>query len=341
MSQHSKELSKIQEDIKNDFLQKIDINNYSTQPEVQQRMNQTLSNVFHNKTVSELYSDSLVEVPMSQSNFLSQCVQFTEHWTPHRKLKQALIELKSKYGALNTAKNSHFKSLTKHQKIKDEIDLVNSIINKLEETRIIDTSMVLKISSIPGIQLPNIVVNLIEKNQIIDDNEFIDIIIQKLRNKVAELVVKLQEVEYSLKDSDHMVKDALDTASMYEKAVEQYKKEVQESDMSYEEAEMVYYVMFLTWEAENQLRTGDHQLDRGTSKVITQLPDGLRRKVYENINYLRQKYFQEKQPMDGDFLIRTNPELFKPKKTGHMEFEGETITNFLGIEPINQLSISK
>jgi len=330
----------LKEEIKNNFLKKIDITSYSSQPDVQNRMNNTLENIFNNKTVSEIYSDSLIEVPMSQSNFLSQCVQFTEHWTPHRKLKQALIELKSKYGALNTAKNSHFKLLNKYNKIKKEIDTINSIITQLENSNKIDLTLALKITSIPSLSIPDTVMNLIHQIGSIDDEEYVDVILDKLNNRLNELFVKQQETEYGIKDSDHMVKDALDTAGMYERAIEQYKKEVEESGLSYEEAEMIYYVMFLTWEAENQFRTGDRQLDRGTSKVITQLPDGLRSKVYSNIEYLHHKYFTEGYSRINDFLIRSNPDFFKPKKTGDMEFEGEKITNFLGIEPIKQLSQS-
>ena len=327
----------LKEEIKNNLLQTINLNNYSNQPDVQNRLSNTLNNIFNNKSVSELYSKPLLEVPMSQSNFLSQCVQFTEHWTPHRKLKQALIELKSKYGALNAAKNSHFKAVTKHKQITDQLDKIQNLISKLEIIDEIDQSLALKIISVSNNLIPNVVFNLLP----INDKDFILDIISKLKHKAADLFVKLQESEYSIKDTDHMVKDALDSASMYESVIPKYEQEVKDSGLSYEEAEMVYYVMFLSWEIENQLRTGDHQVDRGTSKVITQLPLGLRKKVYENFNFLKKKYFEDNYPMDADFLIRINPDIFKPKKTGDMEFEGESIKDFLNIEPIKQLSIKE
>lgn len=327
----------VKEEIKNTFLKTIDISNYSNQPEVQNRLNNTLQNIIENKTISDIYNDSLVEVPMSQSNFLSQCVQFTEHWTPHRKLKQALIELKSKYSALHTAKNNHFKAFNKYNRLYREIENINTIIHDLQTDKTMNNRKAMKISCIKQSIISPMITNYLEKYDVIDDLAVIDMVIEKLKEHCSELFIKLQESEYSIKDTDHMVKDALDTASMYESAVEKYKQEVQESSLSYEESEMYYYVMFLTWEAENQFRTGDHQLDRGTSKVITQMPNGLRRKVYENINLLKQKYFKDNQPVDGDFLIKSNPELFEPIKTGDMEFEGEQITNFLGVAPIKQL----
>lgn len=335
----TKELA-LKEEIKNNLLSSINLNNYETQPEVFNRLNNTLDNIFNNRTISELYKDSLLEVPMSQSNFLSQCVQFTEHWTPHRKLKQALIELKSKYGALNTAKNSHFKAINKHKQLSEQLELIQTCIDKLKETELLTLNLAIKITSINQSIIPKQIFDILS-NDNISDIEVINIIISKLKHKAADMFVKIQEAEYSIKDTDHMVKDALDTASMYENIINNYKKEVEESGLSYEEAEMVYYVMFLTWEIENQLRTGDHQIDRGTSKVITQLPNGLRRKVYQNYNFLRKKYFDDNYPIDADFLVRTNPELFKPKKTRTMEFEGDNICEFLGIEPIKQLSLEK
>lgn len=330
----------LKDEIKNNLLSSINLNNYENQPEVFKRLNTTLDNVFNNRTISELYKDSLLEIPMSQSNFLSQCVQFTEHWTPHRKLKQSLIELKSKYGALNTAKNSHFKAINKRNQLTDQLQVIQSVIDKLEDTKLLTLSLAIKITSINQSIIPKQIFDILNNNEI-DDIEVIDIIIAKLKHKAADMFVKIQEAEYSIKDTDHMVKDALDTASMYENVINKYKKEVEDSGLSYEEAEMEYYVMFLTWEIENQLRTGDHQIDRGTSKVITQLPNGLRRKVYQNYNLLRKKYFENKYPIDADFLVKTNPELFVPKKTGNMEFEGDNIQEFLGIEPIKQLSINE
>lgn len=333
----NKELA-LQQEIENKFLNSINIDSYMNQPAVQERMNKTLENIFNNKTISENYQDLLIEIPMSQSNFLSQCVQFTEHWTPHRKLKQALIELKNKYGALNAAKNSYFQAINKRKKVQYQIDLINQIIIQLNENKELDLRVALKISTLNIGILSKPIIDIIERNGKVDDIEYVEIITEKMKDKASDLFIKLQEAEYAVKDSDHMVKDALDSAGMYESIIEQYRREVEESGLSYEEAEMVYYVMFLTWEAENQFRTGDHELDRGTSKVITQMPNGLRRKIYQNINFLRQKYFKEKRPSDSDFLIRENPDLFKPNKTGDMEFEGDKITNFLGIEPIKQLT---
>ena len=334
----------LKDEIKNNLLNTINLNNYTNQPDVQIRLQNTLNNIFDNKSISEIYNKPLLEVPMSQSNFLSQCVQFTEHWTPHRKLKQALIELKSKYGALNTAKNSHFKAINKHKELTDTFEIINDCIKKLEETKELTTNLVLNILTISQTIIPQQISNLILNNNIVASNitiEFINTIISKLKHKAADTYIKIQESEYSIKDTDHMVKDALDTASMYEILIPKYEKEVEESGLSYEEAEMVYYVLFLTWEAENQFRTGDHQLDRGTSKVITQLPNGLRRKVYQNINYLKNKYFNEHYPMDADFLVKSNTDFFKPIKTNDMEFEGDSIVDFLGIYPIKQLCIDK
>jgi len=64
----------------------------------------------------------------------------------------------------------------------------------------------------------------------------------------------------------------------------------------------------------------------------------LRLKVLTNIAYLRNKLFAEEYDLNGDYLYRTNRNLFEPKKTGDMEFENMSVEDFIKIKPIKLIS---
>ena len=123
----------------------------------------------------------------------------------------------------------------------------------------------------------------------------------------------------------------------YEK-VEKFQEEVEESGLSYEESEVCYYIMYFSSEVERQLKTGDHQIDRGTYMAISQLPDPIRLKMLSNISFLRKKIFEEGYDTEKDYIFKTHQDVLLPKRTGPGEFEGVKVADILGIEPIKLLS---
>lgn len=166
-------------------------------------------------TLPDIYGKQLMEIPMSQSQFLDICVQFEDHFTPHRKLRQALLELDGRLRSLYAAKDGYSKSIYKMESCKIRIEkLKRQLENATDE---------------------------LEKKEIEASIEF------EKRN--------LDKFKREMRSSLHMVKDAMLKVAMYRKLVEKYEKEVQESGMSFEESEIVYYVMYFSREAEAQLRT--------------------------------------------------------------------------------------
>lgn len=171
--------------------------------------------ITENKTLPQLYGDVLVEIPISTSLFQDVCVQFETHFTPHRKLRQAMLELDSRLRALYAAKDGHMKAYFKVQQIKIRVE-------KLER----------------------------ELEQETDEfNRRLKIL--KLEESKYELEKSKRELESAL----HLVKDAMLKVAMYQELVDKFKKEVEESGLSFEEAEMVYFVMYFTKDAEVQIRT--------------------------------------------------------------------------------------
>ena len=243
------------------------------------------------KSISDLYPEVLAEVPISQSHFQDVCVQYLQHHTPHKKLRQAVMEMQDRLNALYTAKTGQKRAYVKVERLKIDI-------NKLSV-----------------------------REGLTDDESF----------DLLDFQINLEEAERELHTATHMIKDAMLKVIHQRKLVDKFTKEVEESGMSYEEAEAVYYVMYFTSEAERQLRTGDHQIDRGTFGAISQLPEQLRLKVLNNISFLRKKLHDEKYDQDGDYLTIIYADVLKPN-VNDGKVEGLSIKEFLDFEPIKLIS---
>ena len=243
------------------------------------------------KSIADLYPEVLAEIPISQSHFQDVCVQYLQHHTPHKKLRQAVMEMQDRLNALYTAKTGQKRSYVKVERLK---------LNINEWT----------------------------KSETMNDTDRFDLI---------DLQIDLEEAERELHTATHMIKDAMIKVVHQRKLVDKYTKEVEESGMSYEEAEAVYYVMYFTSEAERQLRTGDHQIDRGTFGAISQMPEKLRLKILNNISFLRKKLHDEKYDQDGDYLTIVYADVLRPS-VNDGKVEGLDIAEFLDFEPIKLIS---
>ena len=182
---------------------------------------------------------------------------------------------------------------------------------------------------------------MIEKKGFIQEKKLINIIKNKVKTALGNKIVDFDEAKRGLRSAEHMIKDAAIKAHQYQKQADQYKKEIEESGYSYEESEIIWYVFYFTSGAEHQLRTGDHQIDRGTFGAISQLPDPIRRKVFDNISFIRNKLFKEDYPIDGDYIWKVYFDELSPKRTGPGEFEGMKVSDFIKIEPIKLISKDK
>jgi len=80
---------------------------------VKENLNEVLNIVNEGKTLIDLYPEVLAEIPVSSSGFQDVCVQYQEHHTPHRKLRQAMLEMGGRLEALNTAKSGFRKAYGK------------------------------------------------------------------------------------------------------------------------------------------------------------------------------------------------------------------------------------
>jgi len=292
----------VNDNIENTFLNIISNEKY---PEsVKQSFQKTMDILKNEKTLPELYQEELSEINVSTSQFQDTCVQMEQHFTPHRKLKQCLLELQGKIDALYTAKTGHKKAILKIEKLKLQITkLKNEIIN---------------IKNSPAYKQVDIDLKQIE---------------------ILEKQTKLEEAERGVKSSGHMIKDAALKVAQLQSLIDKYKKEVEESGLSFEESEAIYYVMYFTSDAERQIRTSG-RVDTGTFGAISQLPDPLRKKVLQNISFIREKVING-YPPDGDYLHIIYRDLMLPNKTGDNEFEGMKIDNFIGMETIKVLAIDQ
>lgn len=291
----TKALTVINENVESKFVQLIS-EEYPL--ELREGINEVLDIIKSEKTISELYPTVLSEVPISQSQFQDMCVQYEQHFTPHKKLRQAVMEMQDRLNALYAAKTGQKKAIIKVERIKLELENLQEELDHAE-----------------------------------DDYEK-----RRWELAIAEKLVDLEEAERESKSAMHLVKDAMLKVVQQRKLVEKYEKEVAESGLSFEESEVVYYVMYFTSEAEKQLRTGDHQIDRGTFGAIAQLPDPIKDRVLKNISFLRKKLFEEGYPIDGDYLYKIYWNELVPKKTGENEFEGLNVKEFLNTDIIKILS---
>lgn len=154
--------------------------------------------------------------------------------------------------------------------------------------------------------------------------------------KLEKIEYDIQKHERELKSIINLIKDAMLKVAMYQSLIEQYKKEVEESGLSFEESEVIYYVMYFTKDAEVQLRTMG-RIDTGTMGAIAQLPEVIRRKVLQNIQFIAEK-LQMGEGKDEYLFIKYKDELL-PKKTGENEFDGFNIKEFIGTDIIKLLAL--
>ena len=266
--------------------------------ELKENINKVMDIISQEKQITDLYPEILAETPISTSQFQDTCVQYEQHFTPHKKMRQSVMELQDKLGALYSAKTSHKKAILKLERIKLEIENLEMEIKKEE------------------------------------DNSYTK---KRLKLSLLEKEVDLEEAERGVNSSNHLVKDAMLKVVQHQNLVDKYKKEVESSNLSYEESEVVYYVMFFTYDVEKQLRTNG-KIDTGTFGAIGQLPENIRKKVLDNISFIKHKLFQENYPQEGDFLCKVFREQLEPKKTGENEIEGMKLDSFIGSKTLNLLS---
>ena len=265
--------------------------------ELKENINKVMDIISQEKQITDLYPEILAETPISTSQFQDTCVQYEQHFTPHKKMRQSVMELQDKLGALYSAKTSHKKAILKLERIKLEIENLEMEINN-------------------------------------SNDEYTK---KRLKLSLLEKEVDLEEAERGVNSSNHLVKDAMLKVVQHQNLVDKYKKEVESSNLSYEESEVVYYVMFFTYDVEKQLRTNG-KIDTGTFGAIGQLPENIRKKVLDNISFIKHKLFQENYPQEGDFLCKVFREQLEPKKTGENEIEGMKLDSFIGSKTLNLLS---
>lgn len=318
---------------------------------VQKGVNEIMKIVHTGKTLPDLYEKELKEVMVSTSIFQDICVQMEEHFTPHRKMRQVLLELDGKLSALDGAKNSHKKSIVKCQTLENEVNELQDLYNELDKDNvIIDFNLALRLSNITytvknGMDsfqsTPILNSNLVQVsiNQTIDDPKFVKSIQDKVKVALGNKIVDYDESKRAIKNSQHIIKDAAVKAHQLRVQAEKYKKLCAESGMSFDESEFIYYVMFFTAEVERQFRTGDHQIDRGTYKAISQLPDFIRQKVLKNISYIYDKL--QNMNSSDDYIFKTDEEFLKPEmirdKDGTLIVEGFKVFDFLMVDVIRTM----
>ena len=279
--------------------------------ELKKEMEEVATIVAEDKQIPQLYPHVVAEIPMSQSGFIDICVQYMEHFTPHRKLRQVMLEMQNRLAALQEAKKNYYKSAIKLERRQLELQELEEKLEELEERL---------------------------RVQELDERERkkLEREIAKVKLDIAEKKVEVQEALAGRRSAQHMIKDAMLKVVAQRKLAKKFEKEVEESGLSFDEAEMVYYVMYFTRDAENQIRTGG-RIDTGTFSAISQLPTGLRRKILENIAFIRQK-LQEGWPPEGDYIFLTYWDRMLPKKTGPGEIEGVKVEEFLAYKPPKVIS---
>jgi len=292
----NKNLAIINDNIESKFLESVS-KNYPVS--IQEGLKDVISIIEQEKNVTDLYPKVLSEVSISQSQFQDMCVQYEQHFTPHKKLRQAVMEMQDRLSALYSAKTGYKKSIVKIERLNLELENLQNELDKSET----------------------------------------DYERRRWELNIADKMIDLEEAQRDNKSSMHLVKDAMLKVMQQRKLVEKYEAEVKETGLSYEESEVIYYTMYFTFEVEKQLRTGDHQIDRGTFGAILQLPENIKNKILKNISFLRKKLFEDGYPIDGDYLVKVYEDQLKPKKTGENEFEGMKIQDFINTDIINILSL--
>ncbi len=302
---------------------------------VKENLNEVLNIVNEGKTLIDLYPEVLAEIPVSSSGFQDICVQYQEHHTPHRKLRQAMLEMGSRLEALNTAKHGFRKAYGKIRKMENLLKDLEEILNNLKDYKITKTDYFVLSQYFPRVL--SSYRSEIQKDGIIKDKELCEFLIKKVEDILYQKMCSYQELLRGYKSSKHMVKDAALKVAQQRNLVDIFKKEVKETGLSFEESEVVYYVMYFTAEMEKQLRTMG-RVDTGTFGVIRYLPEGIRKKVLENRAFLEKKLFIESWPSHGDYLTEVYKEQLMPKFTGENEIEGVNVKEFISLDLIKILA---
>ncbi len=275
--------------VENKFVQLVKSEDYPVS--VREGINEVMEIVRDEKSITDLYPEILAEIPISQSHIQDQSVQYDQHFTPHRKLRQCMMEMQDRLNSLYAAKTGQKKAILKCERINLELENLHNELEKAE-----------------------------------DDYEK-----RRWQLTISEKEVDLEEAERSLKDASHLIKDAMLKIVHQQKLVDRYKKQVEESGLSYEASEVVYYVMYFTKEACCQLLTNDFNIDRGTYGAISQMPKPLRLKILKNISFMKKKiqegYSQDQDYMfkvywDEFLPKKTGPGEFEGLKTSeHLSME--------------------
>lgn len=327
----TKELSVRREDTRN-FLATIQEDFMQNYPaSVQTGVAEIFDDVNNNRTLPERYGEILEWTNVGQSLVQSHMVQLEQHHTPHRVMKQLMLELDNKESALNSSKNGHHKSMVLMKTLSDNISSLKSIIDTLsEEDSVIDENIAyLLIMEFPNI-FPEILFKKACSDEGITNRNFINSVLTKLEDKIGKKIVKFEETERDLKAHQHMIKDAAVSTHWYKQQIELVNNQVKESGISFEASEMIYYVMYFTAEGEKQIRTGG-RVDTGTFGVVANLPSGLQRKVHSNWEFISNKVKEEESPFHG-YYWREYKDIMEPKQTGENEFENVSVEELLNCE---------
>lgn len=304
--------------------------------EIRDGMNNIIEQVNNNVTLPDLYNEILEEVSVGQSTVQSQSVQMEQHFTPHRKMRQVMLELDGKLGALDTAKNGCKNTVVKIHTLKEEIESLQEIYNELESSNVITYDLLLLLS----VHFPNLIsTQLLDqaiKNENINSEKLSKLFFSKVKSKLGQKIVKFDEAERGLKSHQHMVKDAAFAAYHLQSLVDLYKKEIEETGWSFEMSEIYYYVMYFTSEGEKQIRTGG-RVDTGTFGVVCCLPFNLQKKIQENWNFIKKQHFKTLEENEGidtfiGYYWQTYKDLLEPKQTGEDEFEGVKLQDFINVD---------
>ena len=257
--------------------------------------------------LTDLYPVILTEEPLGQSIFQERCFVFEERLTPHKKLRQCMLQLQDKLGALYSAKTGEKKARIKVEKIK----------LKLERAK--------------------------QRYQDALAKHGPDAYETKMSQlKIADMEVRLEEAQRGLSSAAHLDKDAMQKVVLYKNLADKYLEEVAKTGMSFEEAEFEFFVMYFTRDIETQLKcTG--RIDPGTYQSISQLPKELRKKMFENIRFIESKLKEATSESDlytgdGDYIYLKYWDILKPRKTGEGEIEGINVKEFLSMATVNLLA---
>lgn len=298
---------------------------------IKNSLNEVLDIVNKGKTLVDLYPEVLAEIPVSSSGFQDVCVQYQEHHTPHRKLRQAMLEMDGRLNALNSAKNGFRKCFGKLKKLENSINELEKVMDNLKSNIITKEDYLILSQNFEKYIKPYF--KEIQETNIFNNPELCKFLLQKVENLFYDRVCRYQELLRNYKSSEHMVKDAALKVAQQRNLVEIFKKEVKDSGISFEESEVVYYIMYFTSEMEKQLRTMG-RVDTGTFGVIRYLPEGIRKKVLKNREFLENKLFSESWPSCGDYLTEVFKDELMPKFTDKNEIEGVDVKEFISLDLI-------